>query len=377
MNYYNEFDPGTAAWLRELITAGLIPKGEVDERSIKEVQPGDLAGFTQCHFFAGIGGWPYALRLAGWPEDRSVWTGSCPCQPFSCAGKAAGVGDERHLWPAFRGLISQCKPPVVFGEQVASADGRLWLAGVRTDLENMGYALGAADLCAAGLGAPHIRQRLYWVADAQGRRVNRVAGDSVEARGSGNSCEQESECGSHDGRLADSNNSERGAELQEKRKSHWRNGPGWCCPICGNKSECVAAYDDGTQDYRCSKGHVWLDNPAGPRLAPQGQRPDLSGQRGGQRLPGPGSKVGGLEYSDLSEETRFGQKQKHVSGKTSFWSASVPHFCRDGKYRRVPLESALFPLSHGIPGRVGLLRGAGNAIVPQVADQFIGAYLDL
>ena len=51
--YYNENDPRAAAWLRELIKDGLIPKGEVDERSIADVEPGDLAGYTQCHFFAG------------------------------------------------------------------------------------------------------------------------------------------------------------------------------------------------------------------------------------------------------------------------------------------------------------------------------------
>ncbi len=62
--YYNEFDKKTAAWLRELIKAGLIAQGHVDERPIQEVRPSDLAGFCQCHFFAGIGVWSYALRLA-------------------------------------------------------------------------------------------------------------------------------------------------------------------------------------------------------------------------------------------------------------------------------------------------------------------------
>ena len=86
MNYYNEHDAKAAAWMRELIKEGLIADGDVDERSIVDVQPGDLAGYTQCHWFAGIGGWSLALRLAGWPDDRPVWTGSCPCQPFSSAG---------------------------------------------------------------------------------------------------------------------------------------------------------------------------------------------------------------------------------------------------------------------------------------------------
>lgn len=162
MHYYNENDPFAAAWLRELIKRELIPEGFVDERSIVEVKASELREYGQCHFFAGIGGWSHALGLAGWPEDEPVWTGSCPCQPFSVAGRGEGEKDARHLWPAFRTLIEECGPAVVFGEQVAGKAGLEWLSGVRADLEAVGYALGAADLCAAGISAPHPRQRLYW-----------------------------------------------------------------------------------------------------------------------------------------------------------------------------------------------------------------------
>lgn len=84
--YYNELDPKKVAWLRELIKRDLIAPGDVDERSIKDVRSDDLRGYSQCHFFAGIGVWSYSLRGAGWPDDREVWTGSCPCQGFSVAG---------------------------------------------------------------------------------------------------------------------------------------------------------------------------------------------------------------------------------------------------------------------------------------------------
>lgn len=173
--YYNEIDPFAAAWLRELIKAGHIAPGDVDERSIEDVRPIELAGYTQCHFFAGIGGWSLAARLAGIPDDYPLWTGSCPCQPYSDAGARAGDDDPRALWWAFRWLIKQCSPSVVAGEQVASPAGRRWLSGVRADLETLGYAVGGADLCSAGVGAPNIRPRLYWVGHAdnkgpQGRR---------------------------------------------------------------------------------------------------------------------------------------------------------------------------------------------------------------
>ena len=184
--YYNEFDPYAAQWLRNLIKSGLIADGDVDDRSIRDVAAADLRGYTQCHFFAGIGVWSHALRLAGWPDDRPVWTGSCPCQPFSAAGQGKGVEDERHLWPEFHRLIAECGPPVVFGEQVASKDGLGWLDAVHADLEASGYAVGAVDLCAAGVGAPHIRQRLWFVgerlADASDERHERGEGAGWEAQ---------------------------------------------------------------------------------------------------------------------------------------------------------------------------------------------------
>ena len=183
--YYNEIDPYAAQWLRNLIKAGHIAKGEVDERSIEDVKPNDITGFTQCHFFAGIGVWSLALRNAGWSDSRPVWTGSCPCQPFSAAGAGAGFADERHLWPAFFHLIQECKPASILGEQSSSKDADDWIDLVQTDLEAMGYAVGAVAFPSAGVGAPHIRDRLYWVAhsDSIGIRGKRPQSTYSAARG--------------------------------------------------------------------------------------------------------------------------------------------------------------------------------------------------
>jgi DNA (cytosine-5)-methyltransferase 1 len=172
--YYNEIDPYAAQWLRNLIAAGHIAAGDVDERSIVDVRADDLRGYVQCHFFAGIGVWSYALRLAGWPDDEPVWSGSCPCQPFSSAGQGKGHEDQRHLWPAWYGLIRESRPDAFFGEQVADGDGYAWLDDVGHDVESIGYAIGALCPTACGVGAPHERQRLYFVghpigAGSQGR----------------------------------------------------------------------------------------------------------------------------------------------------------------------------------------------------------------
>jgi site-specific DNA-cytosine methylase len=167
VNYYNEIDPYCAAWLQNLIDAGHIPAGDIDTRSIEDVRPDEVAGYTQCHWFAGIAGWPLALRLAGWPNSRRVWTGSCPCQPFSAAGKGCGFDDPRHLWPIWNRLIRACKPVVVFGEQVANKNALPWVDGVASDVEELGYEFAAIDFPASSIGSPHIRQRMYWVASMQ------------------------------------------------------------------------------------------------------------------------------------------------------------------------------------------------------------------
>jgi len=181
VNYYNEWDSFAAEWLKQLIKDGLIPNGEVDSRSIADVRPEDLKGFTQCHFFAGIGGWSRALQLAGWSPDRPVWTGSPPCQSFSTAGSRKGKDDERHLWPVFFDLIRECQPPTVFGEQVAAAIRFGWLDDLQNDFEAEGYASGAFVLPSGSIGAYHKRDRLFFtakrVADSHNERHEWHAGD--------------------------------------------------------------------------------------------------------------------------------------------------------------------------------------------------------
>ena len=341
--YYNEIDPFAAQWLRNLIAAGHIAPGKVDERSIEDVTPDDLRGFTQCHFFAGIGVWSHSLRLAGWPDDRPVWTGSCPCQPFSAAGKGDGFADERHLWPHFFHLISERRPQHVFGEQVAAGNANVWFDLVQADLEGMGYAFGLVPFTSAGIGAPHIRERAYWVAHSHGvisdRRGNLRAPGRDEYSDSGD-----------DGRLADAN--------------HDRQQPG--CRT-GSSRECAK------QGNNIGRGgqNGGLGNSNVARLE------GLSGNdcaAGRERATGPAA-ASGLHLRALE-----------VNG---FWRDADWLLCRDGKWR--PVEPGTFPLVDGAaarlgrvePGvarvassnRVGRLKGYGNAINAQAAAAFIRAYM--
>ena len=343
MNYYNEYDPKTAAWLRELIKVGAIPDGHVDERSIAEVSPDDLRGFTQCHFFAGIGGWSLALQLAGWSSERPVWTGSCPCQPFSAAGKGLGAADERHLWPVFFELIRQCRPEHVFGEQVASAIGHGWLDGVSADLEAEGYTCGATVLGAHSVGAPHIRQRLYWVADSDGGRLKQCD----EGIGSVSVVDQNSADGWK--RVSFAGECLGGDE----------NELGDICSICGldycEECKCPGPTQDG-YEYDERDGILYA------RRVADGIESGLEGHAGDGDNGCKSRWVG---------ENSTGPATK---GGSTFWSSAIWHPCRDERSRRI--EPSIFPLVDGLSGRVGLLRGAGNAIVPQVAAEFIGAFMD-
>lgn len=338
--YYNEFDPYAAQWLRNLIAAGHIAPGEVDERSIRDVSPDDLRGFTQCHFFAGIGIWSYAARRAGWPDDRQIWTGSCPCQPFSAAGKRKGIEDDRHLWPEYFRLVAECGPDTVLGEQVASKDGLAWLEGVQADLERAGYAVGAVDTCAAGFADEqgnegfHIRQRLYWGA-------RRLA-------------------------YADGAHGERGA----------RQGPGpGEAPGARAHAGFAVAGASGSRGlgHSESDGRVGRqdDGDAGRRERPPGQAgadggvADAYGEDSGRwGVRGPGESVG--PSSRATRERPPGLRQDRASVD---W---LP--CRDGKLR--PVESGTFPLAHEDPARVGRLRAYGNALDAAQAQGFVKAWLD-
>ncbi|MBK2673176.1 DNA cytosine methyltransferase [Citrobacter freundii] len=343
--YYNEIDPYVAQWLRNLIAGGHIAPGEVDERSIEDVTPDDLRGFTQCHFFAGIGVWSHSLRLAGWPDDKPAWTGSCPCQPFSAAGKGDGFADERHLWPAFFHLISERRPQHVFGEQVAAGNANVWFDLVQADLEGMDYAFGIVPFTSASIGAPHIRERAYWVANASGEYES-TTGDETRTA----ACLRSSEI---DGMADASGERFNGVNSLLQREESGRVAKS-VPEVTGHSVTGGMGYADHSRLER----HFGNDGAAG-----------WKGTAGSVTTPGLHSRP--LE----------------VNG---FWRDADWLFCRDGQWR--PVESGTFPLvarfakslGHGKSSlramagrnRTGRLKGYGNAINAQAAAAFIGAYME-
>ncbi|HVL13649.1 MAG TPA: DNA cytosine methyltransferase [Gemmata sp.] len=392
---------------------GLITPGVVDERDIREVAADDVRGFDRVHFFAGVGGWELALRLAGW-GDAPVWTGSCPCQPFSAAGKRKAQEDDRHLWSAFFRLIRECRPQCVFGEQVEGAIRHGWLDGVCADLEAEGYAVGSVVLGAHSVGAPHIRQRLYWVAHAERTGVRgggRGAAEGAAGRVQGTDGEwqrvradAEPVGGTGSGRAADSGQGERGRRAEE----------------CGPAGEDAGERREEATDHQRRGATGGLADPDRGRAEGE-QRgeggadgelrglPQVHGRGADERVPTPGaSPLCGLgDADDAGPQGRGvrdgGRADERAVGSAGCppadpWSDSVLIPCRDGKCRRVPaaqpgvlpvadgLPAVLddergacgdrFPLAGAVTGRVALLRGVGNAIVPQVAAEFIRAVME-
>jgi len=381
--YYNEIDPYAAQWLRNLIAAGHIAPGDVDERDIRDVRPDDLRGYIQCHFFAGIGVWSYALRLAGWSDDRPVWTGSCPCQPFSQAGQGAGFDDERHVWPAWDHLIAEQCPPAILGEQVASKDAEPWLDLVSADLEGLGYAFGALAFPSAGVGAPHIRDRTYFVAHASSSRSSKQRRRRIEPT-------RPTEDGISS-ILAYANSRKRNGFAVVRRAERYREDAGR--PEGGSESEsCVDvceladAYSEGSLPRSLSGIHSSEEGP-GPRygeserLGAIGMLANASSER---RQQDAGSALGNEEA--YGRTGRDGQQSEldhlasgHVevhriepAGPTNgFWRDADWLLCRDEKWRSV--EPGTFPLADGTPSRVGRLRAYGNAINAYQAAEFIAA----
>lgn len=345
MNYYNDNDPKKTAWLRQLIKDGLIPAGDVDQRSIQEVHASDLIGYTQHHFFAGIGGWSFALQLAGYPSHEPVCSVSCPCQPFSQTGLGLGVADPRHLWPEFFRLTRAANFPVVFGEQVASPDGLAWLDGVSADMESSGYTFSAVDLCAAGVGAPHLRQRLFWVAYAPGQRRDRInprlreetkrrlrEADLLQTAGS---CTDVS--------LADG--------MQFRRHQGTRQH---------GQEQSSRSRESESPEH---SGTVWLADATCPRC-----------ERCFRTEPAimPCAECEALRMGNANGAGPQG-RQFHRNGEDEWtpWSSSVAILGTDGRARRI--KPGILPLADGVPNRVALIGGAGDAIVPLLASEFIQA----
>lgn len=386
-----------------MIRRDVIAKGEVDERSITEIKPEALRNFTQHHFFAGIGVWSYALRLAGWPDDRPVWTGSCPCPSFSAAGKGGGFDDPRHLWPHWARLVRECQPATIFGEQADDAIGYGWLDLVQTDLEREKYAVGKAVLGACSVGAPHIRQRLYFVAHtlrSERGKVNEHGIDGCD-RANGGRTEAHSITGTRGEvfELADT--------AESRHTDAWEHGSG-PSPLsarsakCGGNGQLGNTATDRPEMRRHLYGEHDRQGFSEGRHADKLADADRRGQSMHRATQGqPGQSERSVEGDRMGEPIREGLEgygRDGENGHESRWFGAQPDrsvtapsfvngFWRDADWilRRkgngdgaewCPTEPGTFPLAAGVTKRVLKLRGYGDAICAPLAAEFIKTVME-
>lgn len=368
--YYNEYEPYAAEWLRNLIKKGLIPDGEVDTRSIVDVRPADLAGFDQCHFFAGIGGWGHALRLAGWPDDRPIWTGSCPCQPFSVAGKGAGTDDPRHLWPHFHRLIAANRPPVVMGEQVAGKAGYGWFDGVRADLEATGYSSRAVDIPALAVNAPHIRQRLYWVAQSM-EHANVPHGERSWVSSGVHEKHNQFDGGSAYSHMADA------SRQRCKRVGLLWDGKSEVSETSGSSEGDMADADQSGRGRRPRDGDGKRDGQAGERHEDHGVAAgggedclDVADANVGQSSEGrrDACEMCGVPIAECKSKDCPALFGGGGSKYGSFWDNHVWLTGSDGKARRARANISL--LAHGLSDSMGRMCPEGYAQTVEKVDEY-------
>jgi DNA (cytosine-5)-methyltransferase 1 len=364
--YYNEIDLYCAEWLYNLQATNLIPPGDIDTRPIQDVRPSDLKGYAQHHFFAGLGGWPRALRQAHWPDHRAVWTGSCPCQPFSLAGKRGGFADDRHLWPYWRYLIAVGRPAIVFGEQVASASQ--WLGLVRGDLEALGYAVGAIPIEAASAGADHKRDRYWFVGNDQsdgrseGRAEHELRGGRPTVTGDGGM--------EHAARISE-------REPDDEGNASAVSGKAW--PVSGGSSDNGSVANPeregpfpgaltGVHSEQESRGARHVD---AQRRSSDGDLSDA--ERIGLRGQGPGEAAAAESQVQGANEQR--QRFWTDTGAVRDTGEYEWVLGADGKARRV--KPGICLLVNGVPNRVAKLRAFGNAIDPRPAQAFIESVMEI
>jgi DNA (cytosine-5)-methyltransferase 1 len=337
--YFNEIDEVACAVLRE------VYGGHVDGRSIKDVGPADIRPFRRAHFFAGAGLWETACGLAGWPDARHLWSASCPCQPFSAAGKGLGTDDPRHLWPHLFRLVDAERPPIIVGEQVAGKAGDVWLDGVCADLEGIGYTCWAVEVPASAVDSPQKRSRNWWVAMA-----------STDSRGRG------------------------GWSQSTQRGAVGRDAPKW---VDGAVEH--ATHGPGRE---CGKFQASQRSPSGN----ESQRREWSPVTGSdERSKG---DVGGELGLWISSTEGAGIRIGETKAASSFWAEAEWLDCADGKKRRTPIPESYFcNVAHGLSGgierfdpacllvqsfkgRAEAWKLAGNAIVPWVAAQILASILE-
>jgi len=295
-------------------------------------------------------------------EFPDIITGGFPCQPFSVAGKQKGTSDDRHLWPEMFRIIKTFKPRFAIGENVRGIvniqDGVVFET-VCTDLESEGYEVQPFNIPAAGVGAPHRRERIWFIAiredvantvgEYEGREISR---SDEEKRRIQEEHRTEHSTTGKSSRTSEVRNGDNGYETTESNvadthSSNQRTGKkskqqeGNTSRECfSNSSEYVADTESIGSDVRGREQH-------------QGERSG-QGEIGGASSSNVADTIGERGRSRITErENAEDVRQSPESSNTGWWH----------------VEPNVGRVAHGVSGRVHRLKGLGNSIVPQIVEE--------
>ncbi len=303
-------------------------------------------------------------------ELPDIITGGFPCQPFSVAGKQAGTDDDRHLWPVMFRIIQELTPRWVIGENVKGLtniqDGVVFET-VCSDLEGAGYEVRAFNIPAAGVGAPHRRERIWIVAHAKRFNESKPIGRSDEtSRGIQEEHRQNDGSARLTSRTSSIRQSNNGHEdMEDSRRTlqsrtelretnedevregyanqHQRSGS----PSESNVADTYARLSNGTYEEVQSRGQTFNTSSEGST--------DVANTKSSNRHDNEAvTRDGGSPTQEV-----FGDGGS-VPGESTWWHT----------------EPDVGRVAHGVPGRVYRLKGLGNSIVPKIAEEIGRAIIE-
>ena len=292
-----------------------------------------------------------------------VITGGFPCQPFSVAGKQAGTDDDRHLWPVMFRIIQELTPRWVIGENVKGLtniqDGVVFET-VCSDLEGEGYEVRAFNIPAAGVGAPHRRERIWIVAHAKRyNKTDEIGGSYETSRGIQEEHRQDDSSArltSRTSSIRQTNNGhedmedsrrtlQQGTELREKNEDEV--GEGYA-----NQHQ----RSGSTSESNVADTYARLSNGTYEEVQSRGQTFDTSSE-GSTDVANTKSSIG---YDNEAVTRDGGSSTQEVFGNGSSVSGEGSWWHTEPDVGRV---------AHGVPGRVYRLKGLGNSIIPKIAEE--------
>jgi len=342
-------------------------------------------------------------------ELPDVVTGGFPCQPFSVAGKQKGTSDDRHLWPEMFRIIKTLQPRIVVGENVRGIvniqDGMVFET-VCTNLEDEGYEVQAFNIPAAGVGAPHRRERIWFIAtlgdpkydgpltDEIGRRNEEINGGTEKRQNS--SFEFERTSGRKDNEDVSNTESER---TRSNDQGLWQRSSRIDRGQRTDRSEInvANANDEGVRtriggsdnDYETESRSRGTD---GGRSTSDDERHNIASTEIKEVDVANTESFGSREtrYSDQEERSegsratqldgscgdvanangersqRTKQSETH-RGETETQLSTTQSIKTEGNHWE--FEPDVGRVAYGVPGRVHRLKALGNSIVPKIVEE--------